>query len=232
MHMEENNAPKPEAQEAPSDSGKPAFEEKTKEPAATSNKVKTSTTTTEETWGEELPSGPSLGIRLLRWFLIALVLFGLGVAATLWALYSPQRSQLAASNNQIQSLQGQVSDLQNQVKTLTPLGTTNQNLQQQINQENLHTAILSARTDVAQAQLALAKQDTAKASLALSKTDQTLTKIGNLLPANQQKLEKDMQSRLTLAKSEIEGNSYAAQSDLDVLANSLVDLENSLFTGP
>jgi hypothetical protein len=230
MHMEENNTPKPEAEGALPDSGKPAFEEKAKEPAATSDKVKTSAS--EETWGEELPSGPSLGIRLLRWFLIALVLFGLGVAFTLWALYSPQRSQLSAADSQNQSLQGQVSDLQNQVKTLTPLGTTNQNLQQQINQGDLHTAILSARNDVAQAQLALAKQDTAKASLALSKTDQTLTKIGSLLPSNQQKLVQDMQSRLTLAKSEIESNSYAAQSDLDVLANSLVDLENSLFTGP
>lgn len=230
MHMEENNIPKPDAQEAPADSGKPALEEKTKEPTATSSEVKTSGA--EETWGEDLPSGPSLGIRVLRWFLIALVLFGLGVAVTLWALYLPQRSQLADANSQIQSLQGQVNDLQNQVKTLTPLGTTNQKLQQQINQENLHTSILSARTDVALAQLALAKQDTAKASLALSKTDQTLSKIGSLLPANQQKLVKDMQSRLTLAKSEIESNSYAAQSDLDVLANSLVDLENSLFTGP
>jgi polyhydroxyalkanoate synthesis regulator phasin len=229
MHMEENNIPEPDAQGTLPDSSKPAFEEKTEEPTATNNEVKTSAT--EETWGEELPSGPSLGIRLLRWFLIALVLFGLGAAVTLWALYSPQRSQLAAANSQIQSLQGQVGDLQNQVKTLTPLGTTNQNLQQQINQENLHTSILSARTDVALAQLALAKQDTAKANLALSKTDQTLSKIGNLLPANQQKLVQDMQSRLTLAKSEIESNSYAAQSDLDVLANSLVDLENSLFTG-
>ena len=228
--MEENNTPKPEAQEATPDSGKPAFEEKTEEPTESSNEVKTSTT--EEPWGEELPSGSSLGIRLLRWFLIALVLFGLGVAVTLWALYLPQRSQLAAANSQVQSFQGQVSDLQNQVKTLTPLGTTNQNLQQQINQENLHTSILSARTDVAQAQLALAKQDTAKASLALSKTDQTLTMIGDLLPANQQKLVKDMQSTLTLAKGEIDNNSYAAQSDLDVLANSLVDLENSLFTTP
>jgi polyhydroxyalkanoate synthesis regulator phasin len=229
MHMEENNIQEPDAQGTLPDSSKPAFEEKTEEPTATNNEVKTSAT--EETWGEELPSGPSLGIRLLRWFLIALVLFGLGAAVTLWALYSPQRSQLAAANSQIQSLQGQVGDLQNQVKTLTPLGTTNQNLQQQINQENLHTSILSARTDVALAQLALAKQDTAKANLALSKTDQTLSKIGNLLPANQQKLVQEMQSRLTLAKSEIESNSYAAQSDLDVLANSLVDLENSLFTG-
>ena len=230
MQMEENSIPKPEAQEAPADSSKPAPEEKTEGPTATSSEVKTSAA--EETWGEDLPSGPSLGIRLLRWFLIALVLFGLGAAITLWALYLPQRSQLVAANSEVQSLQGQVSDLQNQVKTLTPLGTTNQNLQQQINQENLHTSILSARTDVALAQLALAKQDTAKANLALSKTDQTLSKIGNLLPANQQKLVQDMQSRLTLAKSEIESNSYAAQSDLDVLANSLVDLENSLFTGP
>jgi len=228
--MEENKNPTPEPQEKPPEGDASPFEEEAKEPAKASGE--TSIPAAETTWGEEIPSGPSLGIRLLRWFLFAIILFGLGVAVTLWALYTPQRRQLDAARSEIQSLQTQSSDLQNQVKTLTPLGTTNKNLQQQINQQDLHTYILSARTDVAQAQLALAKQDTAKASLALNKTDQTLTKISGLLPADQQKLVKDMQSRLTLAKNEIESNSYAAQSDLDVLANSLVDLENSLFTSP
>jgi polyhydroxyalkanoate synthesis regulator phasin len=226
--MEENNVPKPEAQETPLESGNLPFEEKAKEPAPGGSETKPAV----ETWGEELPSGPSLGIRLLRWFLFALILFGLGVAFTLWTLYAPQRSQLTAAGDEVQSLQQQVGDLQNQIRTLTPLSTTNKNLQQQIDQQNLHTYLLSARTDVALAQLALAKQDTAKASLALSKTDQTLTKMGDLLPANQKKLVQDMQSRLNLAKGEIESDSYAAQSDLDVLANSLVDLENSLFTTP
>jgi polyhydroxyalkanoate synthesis regulator phasin len=230
MHMEENKTPTSEDQETPPESSTPPFEEKAKEPAQVS--TETGIPAAEETWGEGIPPGPSLATRLLRWFLFALILFGLGVAVTLWALYSPQRRQLDAAENEIQSLQQQVGNLQNQVKTLTPLETTNKSLQQQTNQQNLHTYILSARTDVAQAQLALAKQDTAKASLALSKTDQTLTMVGDLLPASQQKLVKDMQSRLTLAKSEIESNSYAAQSDLDVLANSLVDLENSLFTSP
>jgi hypothetical protein len=228
--MEENKNPTPEPQETPPEGEAAPFEEKAKEPSQVGGKA--GAPATEETWGEELPSGTPLGIRLLRWFLFALILFGLGVAVTLWALYMPQRRQLEAARSEIQSLQTQSSDLQNQVETLTPLGTTNKNLQQQINQQDLHTYILSARTDVAQAQLALAKQDTAKASLALNKTDQTLTKMSALLPANQQKLVKDMQSRLTLAKSEIESNSYAAQSDLDVLANSLIDLENSLFTSP
>ncbi len=228
--MEENKTPTSEDQEAPPESSTPPFEEKAKEPAQVS--TETGIPAAEETWGEGIPTGPSLVTRLLRWFLFALILFGLGAAVTLWALYAPQRRQLDAAGNEIQSLQQQVGNLQNQVKTLTPLETTNKSLQQQTNQQNLHTYILSARTDVAQAQLALAKQDTAKASLALSKTDQTLTMINDLLPANQQKLVKDMQSRLTLAKSEIESNSYAAQSDLDVLANSLVDLENSLFTSP
>jgi polyhydroxyalkanoate synthesis regulator phasin len=230
MHMEENNALKPEAQETPSASSGLPVEEKAGEPVPA--KGETKTPTAEETWGEELPSGPSLGIRLLRWFLFALILFGLGIAFTLWLIYAPQRRQLAAAESQVQSLQQQIGNLQNQVKTLTPLDTTNQGLQQQVNQQNLHTYILSARTNVAQAQLALAKQDAAKASLALSKTDQTLTMMGNLLPANQQKLVQDMQSRLKLAKSEIDSNAYAAQSDLDVLANALIELENSLFTSP
>ena len=68
--------------------------------------------------------------------------------------------------------------------------------------------------------------------MALSQTPDTLTKLKGLIDQNQQKIVTDMQDRLTLAVKELDSNTYAAQSDLDVLATSLVDLENTYFTNP
>ncbi len=102
----------------------------------------------------------------------------------------------------------------------------------ELDQAKLHIAILSARTDVATAQLALEKQDTSKAHVSISQTPTTLDSISSMLESNQQKLVEDMKSRLQLADSEIDSNAFAAQSDLTVLATSLLELENALFTQP
>jgi hypothetical protein len=96
----------------------------------------------------------------------------------------------------------------------------------------LHIAILSARADVVTAQLALAKKDPAKARVALNRTPKTLETMLSQLPADQKKVVTDMQARLKLAISEIENNQYAADSDLDVLGTSLLEMENAYFTKP
>jgi hypothetical protein len=41
-----------------------------------------------------------------------------------------------------------------------------------------------------------------------------------------------MQNRLTLALGELDNNKFAAQSDLNVLLTSLVQMENSFFANP
>jgi hypothetical protein len=49
---------------------------------------------------------------------------------------------------------------------------------------------------------------------------------------SQQKIVSDLESRLILATGEIDTNPYAAQSDLDVLATGLLELENAYFSTP
>ena len=99
----------------------------------------------------------------------------------------------------------------------------------QVDQANLHVALLKAQVDATRAQLALAKNDTAGAQVALSKTPQTVNTIKTLLPANQQGVVDSLQQRLKLAVSEIKDNAYAAQSDLDVFSAGLTQLEATLF---
>jgi hypothetical protein len=53
-----------------------------------------------------------------------------------------------------------------------------------------------------------------------------------MMEPDQRKIADDMQERLELALDEMEDNPYAAESDLDVLARGLLELENALFTEP
>jgi len=183
---------------------------------------------------------PSFWTRALRWTLGFLILFGLGFIAAIFLFYIPARQQtntlradLQASQQQatqsVNASQQKVSDLENQVQQLSTLDSKNKDLQTALEQAQLHIAILSARTDVATAQLALEKKDTSKAHVALSQTPKTLDSMSSMLASNQQKLIEDMKARLTLADGEIDSNAFAAQSDLTVLATSLLELENALF---
>lgn len=170
--------------------------------------------------------------RVFRWLLWFLILFGGGMLLVLFALYIPKVNELDRARTELVKANQQASDLQSQLDTTKPLESQNQDLQTQLKSSQLHVNLLSARLDVAMAQYYLAKNDSAKARVSLSKTDGTLATLGTLLPADQSKVVSDMQNRLKLAQGEIESNAYAAQSDLDVLTKSLLELENAYFSKP
>lgn len=186
---------------------------------------------------------PPLHIRVLRWLVGLLVVFGLGVVAAIFLLYLPQqqlmnelRSQLQQTNNdlaaQLKQAEDRFAGLEAQLDGMKPLEERNRALQTELDQTRLHAAILTARSDVAAAQLALARSDLARVRVALEKTPETLDQIAGLLDADQQKLVDDLRSRLELALSEAEENPFAAESDLLVLATSLLELENAYFARP
>jgi type II secretory pathway component PulM len=171
-------------------------------------------------------------LRTVRWVLGLLIVLGLGALVVLFTLYIPARQKVNESNARLEQANQKVAELQNQIANLSGLENNNKSLQSEIDKANLHIAILSIRTDVAMAQLALAKNDPTKARVALTQTPATLTKLAGLIDSNQRKVVTDMQDRLKLATAELDSNAYAAQSDLDVLATSLVELENAYFTSP
>ncbi|MBE9524806.1 MAG: hypothetical protein IMY76_06880, partial [Chloroflexi bacterium] len=67
------------------------------------------------------------------------------------------------------------------------------------------------------------------ALLALEKTDETLALIKSLLPVEQRDVVVAMEQRLELVLTEIAEDPYAAGSDLNVLATSLLQLEDATF---
>jgi cytoskeletal protein RodZ len=171
-------------------------------------------------------------VRALRWLVGILIVMGLGALLVIFTLYRPMQLRLGESQVQGEQADQRIADLESQIESLSTFEAQNKDLKAELDKSELHIAILSARADVATAQLALTKNDDAKARLALSKTPETLKKLGNLLDADKKKVATDMQARLDLAVKGIGVNAYAAASDLDVLATALIELENAYFAKP
>jgi alkylation response protein AidB-like acyl-CoA dehydrogenase len=170
--------------------------------------------------------------KLLRWTFGILIIFGLGFLLAMFILYLPNRQASGQVMSDLQQSRQEAADLQSKLDGLKSLQNDLQAAQNELGNANLHVAILSARNDVANAQLAMAQNQPEKAHLALDKTGDTLTMIGGLVDQSQKKVITNLESRLTLATGEIDANPYAAQSDLDVLATGLLELESALFSTP
>lgn len=175
----------------------------------------------------------------LRWTGLALLVFGLGALAAVFLFYIPKANQLklaeqdtATAEAKITELQTEITSLESQLDSLSSLKETNQTLQTNLDQAQTHIYLLQALADIRNAQYALALDDTAHAKTILAPTTDTLTEMRSLLDAKQAEIVASLLSRLELAQGELEANPFAAQSDLEVLAVSLLELEQSLFSTP
>lgn len=168
----------------------------------------------------------------LRWVIGFLIVFLLGALAMEFAFYRPLTLQFDQVKNERDQAQQNEKNLQGQIDSLTPLATQNKSLQDQLSESQLHVTILSAEANVTTAQVSLLNDIPADARLVLNKTTTTLKTLQGMLPPDQQKVATDMQNRLTLALGELDSNKFAAQSDLNVLETSLIQLENILFANP
>jgi cytoskeletal protein RodZ len=166
----------------------------------------------------------------IRWLAGFLIVFGLGILATVFVLYRPTAQQLSEIRANLDQSQQQVSELESQVSQLKSLEAKNKTLQDELELANLHIRILSALSDVNAARLDIANDDIASARVSLTNTPDTLKELENLVGANQKDAVVAMQSRLDLALGEMDTDSFAALSDLKVLATNLVQLENTFFT--
>ncbi|MEJ2262696.1 MAG: hypothetical protein P8X95_04580 [Anaerolineales bacterium] len=165
----------------------------------------------------------------IRWLAGFLIVFALGILATVFVLYRPTTQQLSEVRADLNQSQQQVSELENQVSQLKSLEANNKALQDQLDQANLHIQILSALSDVNAARLDVANDDIPSAKVKLTNTPDTLKELESLVGASQKEAVVAMQNRLDLALGEMGRDSFAALSDLEVLATNLVQLENTFF---
>jgi cell division protein FtsB len=174
--------------------------------------------------------------RTTRLLLTIGLLFAAGLLTAYFAFQRPQASEqsdrIAQLTTEKSDLETQVAALQEEIQALEPLETENTALEASLAEEVLHVRVLSALKDVLSAQLNLALDEVDAARLSLGRTEEKLVEVQELLPADHQGVIDGMIQRLNLVLDGMATDAFAAQSDLEVLANSLLQLENTLFVSP
>lgn len=159
--------------------------------------------------------------RLLRWAASVVVLFALGVGATWLVRVRPQAAE-------IERLRSELATAQAELETLRPLPAQVESLQDELTKLRTAVALQEILVDVTSARFSLALGDAGGATANLALTDARLTSLASMLPPSQAAQVAPLRERLALAQREISGDRFAAMSDLEVLANQLVSLRQSL----
>jgi cell division protein FtsB len=185
----------------------------------------------------EEESGFRRGVRrIFRALAMVVIIFGLGMLFTYFTFLQPRvqtlNEQIQTLETENQGLSGRVEQLQGEVDSLGPLEDENQVLTESLADSQIHVRLLAVLADVRAAQISLSIDDRDLARSQLAGVPDGLEALGSLLPSDRQGELVSMLNRANLAIEEIETDAFAAQSDLEVLANSLIQLENSLFVTP
>lgn len=170
--------------------------------------------------------------KLLIWVVVIAIAFVAGVGTFYFLRFQPLRDEL---NQQIQALEEaeeEIAGLESEIERLSAFEERNQELEAEIEQTRLHITILSARSSVSNALLALSEDNLAEAKLALDKVGRTLEKLKTMLNEDQVEVVVNMQQRHELIMEELEEDRFSARSDLEVLSSKLGSLENTLFASP
>ena len=167
--------------------------------------------------------------RVLRWATATVVVFGLGVAATWFNQVRPRINQVQALEQGLATVEQQRDQLQTAVDELRGVQAENEVLQDELQETEGRLALLRVLVDVTSAQLGIAQEDPIAAKAALENTAAALVDLGAKLGPGQASTMAALQDRLTLVQAELEADIFAAQRDLEILANSLLEVERDQF---
>lgn len=177
--------------------------------------------------------------QILIWLVVIAIAFAGGFFLDTYLRYQPALDQIASLNDQIANLNtdlgnkdGEIASLQSEIDRLSQFEDLNTGLKEEIDQLEIHLKLLTARASVADASLAVEQERTADARLALNKLGTTLDSLKETLMADQTEVVDSMIQRYQLVVSELDTEGYSALTDLDLLANRLIALENNLFATP
>ncbi len=151
----------------------------------------------------------------------AAVLFLLG-AGTVYFLSN------RALAEEIKAMTSALESAQDELGRLRPLVADNEQLQAEAEQAGLQGLAFQALVQVNDARVAMALGDSTRARLPILLADGSLARLESLVEGGQADEVGAMRARVALARSEIETDSFAAQRDLEVLANDLTQLAKRL----
>ena len=163
--------------------------------------------------------------RALRWLVIFLVVFTLGIVAMQFVRVRPLTDERDSLSQSLAEAQAAQQDLQAEIDRLEGVEQENQALTETLQQTEVKLALLNILVDVTRAQLALAQEDPLRVAAALQGTGEKLATLRNLMGDSD--LE-GIRERLVLVLSEVDGDPFAAERDLEILANTLLEIERDL----
>ena len=202
--------------------------DQTTQPDSTEEKGETPVTAQVQVSDKEKRAGSFLKTAT-RWLFGLLIVFGLGALAVIFGLYNPLQQTLKQTQTDLTAANQKITDLESQVQKLTPLESQNTALQKELDAGTTHIKLLTALADVNTARVALAKNDPAAAKAALTNTAASIKEIASLAGSSQSDAVKTIQDRLDIVLGEIETDAATAQTDLEVMATKLLELEQALF---
>lgn len=176
--------------------------------------------------------------RLLWTLAFAFALFAAGFLTAWYAVYQPAAGQLEQARQELQTaqqqqadlevkqaeLEGQLSDAQARIADLEGQLEA---AQAEAQRQKARVYVLSALADTYAAKLSLERGETATARLYLANAKAALTLLHDLLP-DQEAVITEMKHRIDQALGKLDTNPLAAQGDMDVVTNGLVQLEKLL----
>jgi hypothetical protein len=167
--------------------------------------------------------------RLLRWLVVVLVIFALGVGATWFARVAPQQKDIDNFEHTVRQLRDEVDLKSAEIEELLPLVDENAELAAELFEAEMHIEILKIQGDVASSQLAMLAEDIVTAKASLAGTDSRLEVLMRSLDGEDRNTVQGMLTRLDLVLEELGEDTFAAIRDLEVLSSNLSALERSIF---
>lgn len=168
--------------------------------------------------------------RALRWVTAFVVIFGLGFGATWFARVQPLQQEVDELNSELMETRSERDRLQGEVEELEGVREENQALRDQLLEAQARLDLLSVLIDVTTARLAIAQERPIEAKAALELTGATLDDLSDKLGPEHDESVAGLKERLALVLEEVDTDVFAAQRDLEILANTLVGIERELFT--
>lgn len=182
--------------------------------------------------GEGLSKSRRIFRRVLIWLVIIALAFAAGFFVDSYLRYIPTLDKLTERTNQVSEAMLEIDELEAEISRLSTFEETNQILVEENQSLETHLRVLSARSAVADARLAVVQDNIPEAKLALSKVESNLEDLISMLSEEQVEVVENMQQRLDLVKVELDKDTFSALSDLEVLSSKLGGLENILFATP
>jgi hypothetical protein len=172
---------------------------------------------------KEVTRAPAPGClrRALPPAILVLVTAALVAAPMYFLLYRPLAEEHRAVQSALAAAEVELTDLR-------PLVSENRVLQSSLDHAETKGLALQALVYVNDARVAIALGDPTGARMPILLTDSLLASLGSRLdPAFADRIEA-MRNRVALARAGIESDAFAAQRDLEVLANDLSKLAKDL----